>query len=71
MVGTIVLSGVADHEDEGGLCHYWIDERTLCGVPVAPDSPGLHRGGTDPDGGCTGCGRPRCPTCERIMRRRR
>ena len=69
MVGTLILSGPADDEEGGGLCHYWVDGRSLCGSPISPDSPGLHRGGTDGDR-CTGCGRPRCPTCERLVRER-
>ena len=70
MVGTIVLSGPADDADEGGVCHYWLGDQTLCGSPLAPDSPGLHGGGTDGNRDCTGCGRPRCPTCERVRRER-
>lgn len=49
-------------DDEAGLCHLWVDGGTVCGAPVAADSPGLHPGVTA-DGRCTGCWRPRCPDC--------
>lgn len=49
--------------DEGGFCHVWRDGRTVCGAPLAADSPGLHAGRTV-GGRCSGCGRPRCPDCE-------
>jgi hypothetical protein len=68
MVGTIILNGPADDEADGGLCHHWVDGRLLCGAPMGPGSGRLHRGRTDGNGECTGCGRPRCPACERIKR---
>lgn len=49
--------------DDSGLCHV-LDEdgRTLCGWPIAHDSPGVHRG--EPSANpCGGCGRPRCDEC--------
>jgi hypothetical protein len=70
MVGTITLNGPADDEEDRGLCHYWVDGRLLCGAPVAPGRRGLHRGSADGNRECTGCGRPRCPTCERLRRER-
>jgi hypothetical protein len=71
MVGTIILNAPADgDEQDGRFCHYRADGRLLCGAPVAPGRRGLHRGGTDGNRECTGCGRPRCPTCERLRRER-
>jgi hypothetical protein len=61
---TRAIAEVMCHHDEAGLCHI-VGEYggTLCGRPVASDSPGIHSAPDIRADTCGGCQRPRCPEC--------